>query len=234
MHIITLRAIYTGALFLLILAVLPAQVFAQEKTCQEILEEANTLYSRGAFDETIQLLDQCLESDELDETLRKTAYRLKGLSFIGKGLEVDARESVKRLLQLVPSYEPDPVMDPPNFIDMIVEVRQEIQTQLTPESEQAQETVDETVAVIDSQAQETADQERQSELPVARQEEPSRPPATPVASSSSSSRKKKGGKKWLIGGIGVAAAGGLAAVLLSGGGNGGGGGNGIAEPPALP
>lgn len=188
----------------------PAQSLAQEQTCEQLLTEANDLYSLGAFDETIQKLDQCLSLDNLSESQRKTAYRLKGLSFIGKGLEADARESIKHLIELVPNYEPDPVMDPPNFVQMITEVREEINTELNQAAPPLE--VVEEPAVLET---------------------PTSTPAT--VTSNKSKRKKKNGKKWILGGLGVAAAGGLVAVLASGGGGGGNsGGDTIAEPPALP
>ena len=189
---------------------IPLQSYAQERSCEEVLVEANEMYSRGAFDETIALLDLCIENSGVSDAQRKTAFRLKGLSFIGKGLEVDARESIRRLIQLVPNYEPDPVMDPPNFVQLIAEVKQEIDAELNaagPPSEEATPVVDESAVL---------------EAP---------PPAT--VTSGTTKRKKKGSTKWIIGGLGVVAAGGLVAVLASGGGGSSGSGT-IAEPPALP
>ncbi|MFK7849004.1 MAG: hypothetical protein AB8G77_27195 [Rhodothermales bacterium] len=188
----------------------PTRSLAQEQSCEQLLTEANDLYSRGAFDETIQKLDQCLETDNLSEPQRKIAYRLKGLSFIGKGLEVDARASIKRLIELVPNYEPDPVMDPPNFVQMITEVREEINAEINQAAPPLE-------VVSEPEVLET-------------------PTATPATvTSNTTKRKKKNGKKWIIGGLGVAAAGGLVAVLASGGGGGGNsGGDAIAAPPALP
>ena len=104
---------------------LPGAV-AQTQSCQEELAEANNQYARGQFDQTITLLDQCLEKTGISEQERRTAYRLKGLSFIGKGLEVDAQESIRRLLQVVPNYEPDPVEDPPDFVKMVNEIKDEV------------------------------------------------------------------------------------------------------------
>ena len=114
----------------------PANTHAQAGAdCAEELEQANETYSRGRFDETIALLDRCLAKEEIPEEERLTAYRLKGLSYIGKGLEGDARSSVRRLLALVPNYEPDPVLDPPDFVSLVAEIKQEMvldQPQTTP------------------------------------------------------------------------------------------------------
>ena len=200
----------TLAILVFLLGMAPQYAAAQQKTCATLLEEAEAFYVRGGFDEAIATVDQCLVLDAVSESERRNGYRLKGLSYIGKGLEVDARESVKRLLELVPSYEPDPVMDPPNFVQMVTEMRAEIEA--------------------DAAVQAPAPTPEVEVSPV--QEEAVTEDTPPVVTTTPSRRKKKSGKKWLIGGLGVAAAGGLAYVLLSGSGSDAG--QSIADPPALP
>lgn len=180
---------------------------AQAVRCSDLLVEANQQYSRGAFDPTIALLDQCIALPDVTDAERRTAYRLKGLCFIGKGLEVDARESVRRLLTLVPDYEPDVAMDPPNFVAMIQEVRAEINTELTPAAEP------------------------QAQPPAVVQAPPPQPTTRPIVTPQR--RKKSSAGKFVLAGVGVGAVGGLAFLLLKGGG-GSGGGDPIANPPALP
>ncbi len=97
----------------------------QSGTCAGELEEASTQYAQGRFDETIALTDRCLEKENILESERRAAYRLKGLSYIGKGLEGDAKASVRRLLAIVPNYEPDPILDPPDFVALVNEVKAE-------------------------------------------------------------------------------------------------------------
>ena len=112
---------------LLLVFLTPHLVLAQNSNdCAEELAEANEAYARGRFDQTIALLDRCLNKDGIPENERLTAYRLKGLSYIGKGLEGDARASVRLLLSLVPDYEPDPILDPPDFVSMVDEMKEEM------------------------------------------------------------------------------------------------------------
>lgn len=196
-----------------LLFLMPGVAFAQAQQCQAELETADESYSMGRFDQTIELLDQCLEKEGLSETERRLAYRLKGLSYIGKGLQVDAREAVRRLLELVPSYEPDPIQDPPTFVELIDEMRQEVAP--PPPAEP----VEEEPAVTEARSAEPAEV-----VP---------PAATPAVLQPTKRKKKKTGR-WILGGLGVAAAGGLVAVLVSGGGSGGSSGTPIGEPPPLP
>lgn len=101
-------------------------VFAQATSCAEQLNLAEQAYLQGQFDDTISYADQCLNNQAITRPERQLAFRLKGLSYIGKGLETDARESVRELLEFAPSYTVDPVQDPPTFVQLIEEMRQEI------------------------------------------------------------------------------------------------------------
>ncbi|MFK7849003.1 MAG: hypothetical protein AB8G77_27190 [Rhodothermales bacterium] len=113
-----------AAIFLLII---PGNLaYGQSSSCQQELVQAEQAYTLGSFDETVRLADVCLNKQGIPEADRKLAFRLKGLSFIGKGLEVDAKEAVKRLLELIPSFSADPIQDPPAFVSLIEEVRNEL------------------------------------------------------------------------------------------------------------
>ena len=113
-------------LVLLICCLPTATVYAQAESCQATLQQAEQAYNLGDFDETIRLVDTCLDNTSVSEAERQFGFRLKGLSYIGKGLETDARAAVRRLLELVPSFQADPVQDPPTFITLIEEVKQEM------------------------------------------------------------------------------------------------------------
>ncbi len=99
---------------------------AQERSCTELLQQAEQDYTLGRFDETIRLVDLCIDRADASETMRRLGYRLKGLSYIAKGLESDAREAVQRLLEVSPQFQVDPDTDPPPFIDLLTDVRREL------------------------------------------------------------------------------------------------------------
>ncbi len=104
----------------------PASEARAQDACAKELTEAEEAYTRGRFDEAIGHLNQCLEKRRVSEEERERAYRLMGLSFIGKDVLGEARASVRKLLELVPNYQPDPALDPPPFVRMIEDVRGEI------------------------------------------------------------------------------------------------------------
>ena len=138
--VLTLRS--AGIAFLFCIYLFPiASVYAQNANCTDELTRAEQAYTRGSFDETISLVDQCLNKQNLSETDRRLAFRLKGLSYIGKGLEGDARDAVRRLLEIIPEFNADPIQDPPAFVQMIEEVRNELDSRVAnPEPAETQVT----------------------------------------------------------------------------------------------
>ncbi len=104
----------------------PASAARAQDACKKELASAEEAYTRGRFDEAIGHLSECLEKRRVSEDERERAYRLMGLSYIGKDVLGEARSSVRKLLELVPNYQPDPALDPPPFVRLIEDVRDEI------------------------------------------------------------------------------------------------------------
>ena len=169
-------------------------VNAQEMICQEELSEANALYTNGRFDESIERIDVCLAKENISVAERRTAYRLKGLCFIGKGAEVDAKGAVQYLLELFPNYQPDPVQDPPDFVMMVNEMKEEINSDLA--SQQNENVVDE------------------NENPTV-EEVPPVTDSTPEPVAQVAKKKKKGAGRFVLIGAGAAAAGGVVYWLIN-------------------
>ncbi|WP_412070365.1 outer membrane beta-barrel protein [Rubrivirga sp. IMCC43871] len=111
----------TRAFVLAALALCAAPALAQ--TCSRALPRAQESYQTGDFDATIDRLTSCLDADRFSTEERRNAYRLIGLSYIGKDREADARDAVARLLEVAPNYEADPALDPPPFVRLVSEER---------------------------------------------------------------------------------------------------------------
>ena len=103
----------------------PAQ--AQEK-CDTAIPDAEKKYNAGRFDEAISILENCLPGG-FTEKERGKAYRIIALAYVGKDYLEQARKAVKKLLELVPDWEPDPIQDPPQFQRMVEEMKQKMKTQ---------------------------------------------------------------------------------------------------------
>ncbi len=123
------RYVIRSPLFLVILIasafVSPAAVHAQA-ACESELAAAGEAYTFGRFDEAIDLLRRCVRKRDASSMEKQRAYRLLALSYIGKDDEGRARENVRELLLINPNYQTDPDQDPPPFVDMIREVKREM------------------------------------------------------------------------------------------------------------
>jgi len=122
------RLAFLGLVALLILLGSTPFAPAQEK-CVEQIAKAEQAYTNGNFDEAITLLTVCLEAGQLNAAEKQRVYKLLGLAYIGKDYVDQARTAIRKLLELVPKYEPDPTQDPPGFSNMVQEIKKDIEAQ---------------------------------------------------------------------------------------------------------
>ncbi len=87
------------------------------------LDEAEQKYNTGGFDQAIEILTNILKDTDLTSEEQKRTYRLLGLTYIAKEFEVEAKNAVTKLLEIVPDYQADPEQDPPGFIKLVEEHR---------------------------------------------------------------------------------------------------------------
>ena len=109
-----------------LLAVALAPIGAAQSSCRTALADSEETYRQGEFDRTIDRLTGCLDANAFSPEERRQAYRLVGLSYIGKDREADARAAVRALLEVSPNYQPDPAIDPPPFVRMVAEERRNV------------------------------------------------------------------------------------------------------------
>lgn len=113
-------------------------LYAQNIDIEKTLNDADQKYTEGRFDETIALLTVCLDTPGITAEQKQRSYRLMGLTYIAKDYLTEAKSSITKLLQLVPNYQPDPIFDPPPFINLVKEVQDEtIAKQVTTKEEES-------------------------------------------------------------------------------------------------
>lgn len=98
---------------------------ALAKGCDDVLDQAKEHYSFGRFEEAIDLLGNCVGDPGGDpETLRE-AYRVIGMAYVAMSKELEAKQAIRDLLDIVPEYEPDPENDRPGYVELVREVKRE-------------------------------------------------------------------------------------------------------------
>lgn len=126
----TLKLLVCAAL-LLMMGMVSTALAQDSNTCPELLDEAETQYVDARFDQTIQLVDECLRRDDVTRGDIIGSYRLLALSYIRMDQLGDARMAVLHLLNQVPDYRPDAIGDPPDYTVLVESVR----AQFTPEAQ---------------------------------------------------------------------------------------------------
>ena len=90
------------------------------------MAEAQGLYVSGAFEEVEATLAPCLQPGRMSEDNQVKGYRLLALSALQQGQLIEAKLVALSLLNLQPEYQPDPVLDPPSYADLIHTVRSQL------------------------------------------------------------------------------------------------------------
>ena len=187
------------------------RVFAQtQDTCEKILAEAQDKYQEGLLQDAINLVNRCLSLQSISDDHREQAFKLLGKAYHAQGLLERAKENLKKLLELIPNWLPDPMVDTPSFQRLAEQVISEIQQQ---QEEQQQE------------------EQQQEEAPPPTSQQPTQP----VKKGGRKALLFIGGGGAVVAGLIIALAGGG-----GGGGGGDNGGNGpplpqrLPGPPALP
>lgn len=123
----TIFLLVSGLLFMPVPVLIGSGQAQAQSVCEKQLANAEQLYNTGRFDDAIGVITECLGKPGLSENEKMKAYRLLGLSYIAKDYLEDARTAVKKLLDMVPNYQSDPVQDPPPFTKLVEEVKEEQQ-----------------------------------------------------------------------------------------------------------
>ena len=124
------RAAHVALVWLLVICFVGPSM-AQVVDCRDDLARAEENYKKGRFEEAISLLESCLDKSGLQQTDRRKAYRLLGLTYLAQDYRDQAKQAVTQLLRLIPDYVSDPNQDPPPFSLMVDEIRREMYPPVT-------------------------------------------------------------------------------------------------------
>lgn len=111
------------AALLLLNPAIPA--FAQIKDdCAAKLKDAELRFNNGDFDTSIVLVKECLAKSDFPDAKKKDAYELLAQNYLAKSYLSEARNAIRKLLALVPDYEPP--KDSPELTTEVENVKKEM------------------------------------------------------------------------------------------------------------
>ena len=121
--------IFTLQLLLLLpVSGLDSSLFGQESDCDKILEHAHNLYYEGRFDESVNLIQSCLASQDLNKNELRLAYKILSQVELARGDEKKAKENIRQILKVDPDFLPTIEQETPTYVKLVESVRQEMKT----------------------------------------------------------------------------------------------------------
>ncbi len=119
------------------IGVAPAAAQNEVPTCEEAIEEGESAYINGNFQEAISQVSACLDRQDVSEDQAVTAYRLLGLSHLRLNELQQARQAIINIFGIRPGYEADPINDPPEYVSLVSIVRRDVQPEAPPADQPA-------------------------------------------------------------------------------------------------
>lgn len=92
--------------------------FDEENECVRKLNKAQKAYDDGLIEEVEKMIGQCLSGNELTKDEKLRGYKLLAMAKTYDGKEKEAEQAMHSFLQLDPEYEPQPGVDPKEFLEL--------------------------------------------------------------------------------------------------------------------
>jgi hypothetical protein len=106
-------------------------LIASDKTnCSESLDQAEELYYDGEFDQTIEIVNQCLQKVSLIKDDQIRSYTILARTYLAKQDTILTKDNIRIILKIDPTYQPTIEQETPKYVNLVAEVRAE-QDQLT-------------------------------------------------------------------------------------------------------
>ncbi|HEM48907.1 MAG TPA: hypothetical protein ENO27_01725 [Caldithrix sp.] len=117
----------TGFVFIIALfLILLVSVNAQQSDCSKVLDQAQNLYYEGKFDESMNLVQSCLTSEELTKEESRRAYKIMSQVELARGDQEKAKKNIRLLLEVDPDYTPTIEQETPTYVQLVESVRSEL------------------------------------------------------------------------------------------------------------
>lgn len=113
-------------------AATPVMAQNQQVPCEAAINQAESAYLNGNFQEAINQVSLCLDRQDATEDQVVAANRLLSLSHLRLNELQQARAAIVNIFGVRPGYDADPVEDPPEYVSLVSIVRQEVQPEVPP------------------------------------------------------------------------------------------------------
>ncbi len=94
--------------------------------CSEKLDQAEEHYYDGEFEQTIKIVNLCLQEQSLPLELQVRSYTILARTYLAKGDTILTKDNIRIILKLDPSYQPTIEQETPKFVNLVQEVRKEV------------------------------------------------------------------------------------------------------------
>ena len=98
---------------------------AQTLSSDSLIGQARKSYFEGDFDQAIALIKTCLQETTPDSLGLQEAYKILAQAYLAKNFNNAAKEVVVKLLAVDPHYSPTIEQEPPPFVNLVEQVKQE-------------------------------------------------------------------------------------------------------------
>ncbi len=112
-------------IFAFVLPVISPLTAQTQDACDEKIKQAEQKFYDGLFDDAIALLNSCLKESSITKQERARAHELLAKVYLGKDYQEQAENAIRKLIELVPSYTPNPDKDTPTYVALVEKVRSE-------------------------------------------------------------------------------------------------------------
>ena len=97
--------------------------------CSSKLKQAEQKFIDALFDDVIALVEPCVRDGDLALEEKGRAYELLSKTYVAQAYIEQARSTIRKLLELVPNYSPNPERDTPPFIAQVEQMKEEMRAE---------------------------------------------------------------------------------------------------------
>ncbi len=113
---------YLKNIIILIIIFAGESAYSQNNCDWSSLNDADKNYQSGNFEETVNIINKCINSGFNDQQ-KVQGYRLLAKTYLALDNDSIANRSVNELLMINPKFQPDYLTDPPKFIKIIEKIK---------------------------------------------------------------------------------------------------------------